>query len=221
MKDVMRLQVGDAIELINGKGKLAHARVTKVGKTELTLALEQVDIFEKKKPVLISGLPILRSGHFDWALEKLVELDVDSIALFPAELSERKEMHDSFMKRIHKLIESAMKQSGRLFSPELLFFRSLHELLSSIHASVLWADESAQETLLHRFQEQKPLPPYLLLSGPEKGWSEKEKKLLQEKSSPVLLTNTTLRAETASILIAGTVSQLVSVQTHGDTISQK
>lgn len=207
MKDVMRLQVGDAIELINGRGKLAHARVTKRGKADITLVLEKVNSFEKKEIAFCTGLPLLRPGHFDWALEKLVELDVDRIALFPADLSERKEMHDSFLKRSHKLVESAMKQSGRLFAPDLLFFGSLHEVLSSIQAFVLWADESAEETLLHRLQEHKLHPPYLLLSGPEKGWSEKERDLLREKGAPVLLTKTTLRAETAAILLAGTVSQ--------------
>jgi 16S rRNA (uracil1498-N3)-methyltransferase len=202
MKDVMRLEPNDTLELINGKGKLAAARVSTITKTEILLTIENVLIYEKKPPSLCSCLPLLRPSHFDWALEKLVELGVDSILVFPAELSERKEIYDSFLKRSHKIIESAMKQSGRLFSPDFTLFKSLKELLHSTKGSVVWADESAKSSLIETLETQKTTLPILLLSGPEKGWSEKEKEELQKKSAPVLLTQTTLRAETAAIFMA-------------------
>ena len=210
MKDVMRLEVHDTIELINGRGSLAHARITKIAKTDLSLTIEKVEICKKEKPILCSGLPLLRPSHFDWALEKLVELNVDTIFIFPADLSERKEMYDSFSKRCKKIVESAMKQSGRLFSPELVLAHSLHEILLT-KGTIFWADESAEKTLVQTLHKGGVVPPLLLLTGPERGWSDREKESLRQKGDPVLLGKTTLRAETAAVLMAGVAGQTISM----------
>ena len=210
MKDVMRLEVQDTIELINGRGSLAHARINKISKVDLSLTIEKVEICKKEKPILCSGLPLLRPSHFDWALEKLVELNVDTIFIFPADLSERKEMYDSFSKRCKKIVESAMKQSGRLFSPELILSHDLHDILLT-SGTILWADESAQKTLIKTLQEEVVAPPLLLLTGPEKGWSDREKEALRQRGGSVLLGKTTLRAETAAVLMAGIAGQTISM----------
>ena len=210
MRDVMRLHIGDTIELINGKGQLAYASVTKIAKKELQLTIERVETFTKKTPFLSVALPLLRPSHFDWAVEKLVELGVDRLLLFPANLSERKEISPSLLKRTDKLIASAMKQSGRLFSPEVCTYSSLDELLKTNEGLVLWADESATKTLLDTLIERKNREQLILLSGPEKGWSKMEKKLLPKKGHPVLLSKNTLRAETAAILMTGIAQHTVS-----------
>lgn len=216
MKNVMRLQVDEHIELINGKGLLAQAKIVSISKTDILTEIQHVLSCTKKPPFVRTALPLLRPGHFDWALEKVVELGVDHIALFIADLSERKETGQNFMKRCEKIIESAMKQSGRLFHPTLSFSHSLQKLLSEESALVLWADESASTSLLERLEQQKGENSFLLLSGPEKGWSDQEKKLLSTKTDPVLLSSNTLRAETAAILMAGiTILESALSQSHG------
>lgn len=203
IKDVMRCLSGQHIEIINGKGQLAQATIVSIVKQTVHLTITHIDECLKTPTLISSALPLLRPGHFDWALEKLVEIGVDHISIYPAELSERKEMSENFHRRVHKIIESATKQSDRLFMPTIDFHLSLKALLDTFCGTCIWAEKNESSipllTALDSLTTQQPL---LLLSGPEKGWSVKEKELLSIKALPVLLSQTTLRAETAAIVLA-------------------
>ena len=212
IKDVMRCQIEETIELVNGLGDLAHATITSLHKTEVVLEIGDV-LHSPQKPFRIaSALPLLRPSPFDWACEKLVEIGVDDLLLYPADLSERHDLKEHGIQRIKKLIESALKQSGRLFSPTIHFYASLDEVLSYFTGSIIWAEKCDESVpLVHYLHEQKTRETCLLLSGPEKGWSDREKRLLFKRATPVLLTDTILRAETAAISLAAiTASHMIS-----------
>lgn len=207
LKDVMRCQIGDLVELVNGKGELASATVSSYTKKEVVLQIESVEKMKEPPARLIMALPMLRPGHMDWAIEKAVELGIDRLILYPAAQSEKKELYDTVLRRLEKIVLSATKQSGRLFTPELKTAKSLAHILNDFSGEIIWAEKSENSMPILKKLEMIPKnTPLLLLSGPEKGWSEKEKNILFERSAPVLLSNNILRAETAALILVAFAS---------------
>lgn len=200
VRDVMRVQPNESVELVNGQGQIAEATLFACSKKEVELKIISVKESAKKPSKLFLGLPLLRPAPFDWTIEKATELGVDEIILYPAAQSEKKEISDNMLHRTEKLILSATKQSGRLFTPMTRAVLSLEEIVSTFPGTILWADKTDKSIpMLERIAEIDIETPLLLLAGPEKGWSKEEKQLLQSKAPPVLLAHTILRAETAAL----------------------
>jgi RsmE family RNA methyltransferase len=85
-----------------------------------------------------------------------------------------------------------MKQCGRLDLPPIQLFASLASILSTPHTH-LYGDTRP---------DAKPLIPQekvVFITGPERGFSPKELKLLEQRATGVSLHRNILRAETAPI----------------------
>lgn len=202
-KSVMRVREEEKVILLNGKGVAAEAIIQSIEKRRISLQVLSKRACVPKTTTLTLGVSLLRPSHFDFVIEKGIELGVDTFLLFPADLSERKDFSDSLQRRLHALSIAALKQSGRMFLPKLLFLDSLKQALLHAAGPVLWADISPQakplEQALAQEKERKELSIFI---GPESGWSEKEKKLFNESRPPIWLHDTILRAETAGIIAA-------------------
>lgn len=83
LANVARGRCGDPIDLINGKGQIAHATITALRKSSATVQIDEVEQETRKKSplILIQALP--RMNHLEWIIEKGTELDVTSFWLFP------------------------------------------------------------------------------------------------------------------------------------------
>lgn len=206
MKEVMRCTVGDVVELVNGQGQLAYAQIVSSSKKALRLLIESISTSLQKPMRMILALPLLRPGPMDWVVEKSAELGIDQLILYPADFSERQDISPAVDARIHKLIISAMKQSGRFFLPSIQKKTSLEEILRDHPSDIMWADKQERSIPILEKLALKHSPPLLLLAGPEKGWSKEEKELLEKRDSPVLLSEHILRAETAALSLVSIAS---------------
>ncbi len=90
LKNVMRCRVGDTVELINGKGTLAKAQISKLFEKEAHLTVLEQEEHEKPLKKITLALAILKPSHLEYALEKCCELGVDRFVLFTASRSEKK-----------------------------------------------------------------------------------------------------------------------------------
>jgi 16S rRNA (uracil1498-N3)-methyltransferase len=202
LKNVMRVKEKEIVELIDGKGSLYTARVEFFSRHEVTLTILSSKKISEKPFALTLALALLRPNHFDYALEKATEVGIDSFVIFQADKSERK-LSPNLEERTKALLLSACKQSGRLFVPKVKFVKSLQDALKNVEETILWADLCDEALPLYDRLQSLDNPKHLaLLVGPEGGWSEKEKTLLQEFGKPVLLHPNTLRAETAALVFA-------------------
>jgi len=187
---VMRKKKGDSVTLINGQGILATGICEDKGSIFIT------DTFtEKKKKTFSLFLSLLRPKSIELVIEKATELGVDSIHLFPAKRSEKKELSLHQIGRLENILISALKQSGGLFLPKLVCHSSLLSSLSSAEGAIYFCS-------LQNGQKQILKEPYSssLFIGPEKGWTEEEEVLFISKgATPFNLSQYTLRAETAAI----------------------
>jgi len=78
---VLRLKPGDQISILDGFGSLYHCRLEKSDRGQLKASIEQsLKIIEPAHLPVHLGMPLLKGGRFEWALEKLTELGVAKIS---------------------------------------------------------------------------------------------------------------------------------------------
>jgi 16S rRNA (uracil1498-N3)-methyltransferase len=195
---VMRLKEGDELELVNGRGDLALGKISEVRKKEtLIQLLKSGHEPDTKTARVFLGVPLMRASKLEWIVEKGTELGVDAFLFYRAAHSELEELHTRHLERLHALIVSALKQSGRLYLPSVEVFPALESLLNR-EAQVLFGDLSVKKMI-----EKNPTASKILfVSGPERGFSKEEETLLSEKGEGVSLSRYVLRAETAPIVAA-------------------
>ena len=196
LANVMRTQIGETVELVNGKECLAHAVVEKIEKKRAALHIRSVHKKSNsgKKAILAQALPRLQKLEF--ILEKGTELNAGAFWLFPGILSEKDSISPSQLDRLRAHIISAMKQCGRLDLPDLLLKPPLDQ----------W--EKPEGTLLFGDTREtaKPLTKtegtVIIFIGPEKGFHPKEIEILENKfqATGVKLHDNILRVETAALV---------------------
>jgi len=195
---VMRGQQGERVELVNGKGVLATAEVVRIERQRVELKIEQLhqESESTTQVTLFQAMP--RPNRLDTLVEKCTELGVDQIVLFPGERSERKQMGEKQLERLRGVAVAAMKQSGRLFLPQLQVAEPIAK----------WATFS-NPTYVGVFDEQAPHLATCAVAdracavviGPESGLSSTEQqRLLQLGAKGVTLHHNILRTDTAAIV---------------------
>lgn len=201
---VMRVRLGETIELVNGQGEFAEAEVISLNKTNCELKI----LSHKKVPppdqALILALALTRPASLEWTLEKATELGVTEIWLFPGERSEKKELSTSQRHRLETIVINALKQCGRLYLPKIILKPSLDHWQPP-SGSLFFGDFSTTTPLKGPFDKT-----VTLFIGPEKGFSPAETLCLREKfkAHPISLHENTLRAETAAITVLSQFSLL-------------
>jgi 16S rRNA (uracil1498-N3)-methyltransferase len=130
INNVLRLKAGDRIDLLDGLGSLYHCRIESAGKRQLKARIEQSLKIEEPDEIPIHvGLPLLKGGRFEWALEKLTELGVAKISpilvtrsVVKADLSgEGKDRsEDNKLERWLTILKEAAEQCERATIPRLV-----------------------------------------------------------------------------------------------------
>jgi 16S rRNA (uracil1498-N3)-methyltransferase len=190
---VMRTRVGDTIELVNGRGALATAQVHAISKHNASLTILSATTHPVPPAQIILALPLMRPSKLELIIEKCTELGADAFWLYPAAHSDKDDLSPNQLERLHHIAISAMKQCGRLDLPPIQLFASLTDLFKS-DFTYLFGDTRPNAPKI------SPHEKAVFITGPEKGFSEKEHKLLEQKATGVKLHRNILRAETAPIV---------------------
>ncbi|NGX39013.1 MAG: Ribosomal RNA small subunit methyltransferase E [Chlamydiae bacterium] len=199
---VMRKDIGDHIELVNGKGSLAKAQITAIDKRDAHLLIQESTSAPPPSRQVILAQALLKPKNLDLVIEKGTELGATAFWLFPADRSEKSSLSPNQQARLHHLAISALKQSGRLYLPEIALKPPLSEWTAP-PMKAFFGDLSPEAP---RFSP--PDGDLLIFIGPEKGFSDEEIALLQGplKGTGVRLSPNTLRAETAALCALSLVS---------------
>lgn len=189
---VMRARVGDSLELVNGKGSLASAKITALSKHSATLQILSATTTPIPAPKIILAIPLMRPSKLELIVEKCTELGADAFWFYPAQASEKEGLSPHQLERLSHIAISAMKQCGRLDLPSIELLSRFEEIFKS-DATYFFGDTRAGA---QKLTAQKKV---VLITGPEKGFSDKELSLLDQKGIGVKLHQNILRAETAPI----------------------
>lgn len=190
---VMRLELGEIVELVDGKGVLAKANLIEVDRKKAVLEIVFIEKAPPLSPQVTLAVPLMRLSKLEWVIEKGTELGAHAFWVFSAEQSEKENISEHQKERLKGIAIAAMKQSGRLYLPEMIVFNSLQKVLEK-GGDFYFGDTGKDGESIREFPKR-----FVFITGPEKGFSEREKGLLSEKGKGVRLNPNTLRAETAPI----------------------
>ena len=206
LSKVMRNEVGDRIELVNGRGTLAKGTIQQIDKHNAEIRIESIEHSKNtlRKIILAQGLLLMH--RLELVVEKGTELGASEFWFFPSERSEKMELAPKQLERLKLISIAAMKQSGRLDLPSIEMKKPLKEwTFPSMRSYFGSVDREAPPLIKEALPPNEPL---LFFVGPEKGFSPNEKSLLQESSHGISLNPNTLRAETAALCALSILVQI-------------
>jgi len=202
LRKVLRARVGDPVELFDGAGGLATARIDHLDRDHVRCRVQAAHWHERGRPWLTVATAMPKGPRGETMIEQLSQLGVDRVA---ALRTQRSVVHPRPQKRerFEKAAIESAKQSGRLFLMEMTDTQPLQDAAGE--------PADVKLALAPRGQLQEPerdrlraASHVLLFIGPEGGFAEDELQTLQQSGAePWTLSPTVLRIETAAVTAAG------------------
>jgi 16S rRNA (uracil1498-N3)-methyltransferase len=200
---VLRLKENDTVDITDGKGHLFKAVIENANPKACLLRItaqhtETLPSWE----LLIAVAPTKNNVRMEWLVEKLTEIGFTKLIPIECHTSERTVLKTE---RLKKIAAEAMKQSGRVYLPqidELLPFEKM--LLNYISFTgqkfIPHCNNSDRKTLSSAYKKGENA---LVLIGPEGDFTKEEIQLAMDNGFiPVTLNEKTLRTETAALTAA-------------------
>ncbi|MBN2171422.1 MAG: 16S rRNA (uracil(1498)-N(3))-methyltransferase [Candidatus Krumholzibacteriota bacterium] len=210
---VLRRRRGDILELRDGRGLVALARVESVDRREARLRLESVaEPAPPDLPELRLALPLLKGRRLDWVLEKGTELGVAGFDLYLGRHGVVR--RETAPARYAEVIAAAYCQSRRLLLPELAGPAPLPDQLAASGERgrrLWWADEERAGEPAAGWSEleaalREPGGIHQAWIGPEGGFAAEEREILAGAgATPLSLGPHRLRSETAALALAARI----------------
>ena len=196
---VLRMTIGDRLQLTDGKGLLLTAEIINDHKKSCTvqkITIEKIPAPQKQITIAISL--VKNASRFEWFLEKATEIGVTTI--IPLICSRTEKQHFRF-DRMKGILTSAMLQSHQVWLP------ILHEPIS--FEKLIVTDKSESKFIAHCETDDKKnhlnaiskSSSTIMLIGPEGDFTTAEIELaLKNNFTPISLGENRLRTETAGMV---------------------
>lgn len=199
---VLRMEVGEMVYLLDGKGMQYVAELEQVHEKNCVAAIKQSITIQKRSRYLhLAVAPTKNMDRMEWMVEKVTELGIEEISLITCKNSERKHMN---AERLRRVMLSSVKQSRQAYLPTINDTLSLSQFLEKIQVVngkklIAHCHHSADKITLTANETN----PVILLIGPEGDFTTQEVELaLRQSFMPVSLGESRLRTETAGIYAA-------------------
>ena len=226
---VLRMKIGDAISLTDGKGLFYQGEITSdhAKKCSVKIVKTIPDPSKRNFHLTIAIAPTKNIDRFEWFLEKATEIGCDEIIPISCKHSERTVIKTE---RLNKVIVSAMKQCLKSQLPklnELIDFKTFIARAAPPSPAGEGLGMRSQKFIGHipelsdsEFPPQNPQGKLLqsiykkgqnvlIAIGPEGGFSEEEIALaVQNDFTPISLGNSRLRVETAGVVACSTINAI-------------
>lgn len=200
LRKVLKMRVGDTLEVMNGAGTIAQGTLTELSKDHATVAVTSQQHTEK--PVVLKALAIgaLKPGDLDDILTDLVELGIHEIHVFQQTDTAKFRTGDKPKERWQRLIRSAAKQCKVSWCPTISTHDSLRNALTALSGfqKKLVLDATGQSHLLEALQGSATS--VALVIGSERGLNPDELNLCQNAEFHLVKMGANiLRARTAAV----------------------
>ncbi len=209
MARVLRLAVGDKVQLFDGSGVEFLGELVEVSKKTVFVALhEQIAGLAESPLHLHLGQGLSRGERMDWAIQKATELGVSAITPIVSERCEvrlKDERADKRLAHWRQIAISACEQCGRSVLPVIHPPLTLVEWLAQTDAALKLVLHPVAEPLT---SHEKPASLAFLI-GPEGGLSDAEVQQAQKAGFlAARLGPRVLRTETAPVVALSVAQQL-------------
>lgn len=217
---VLRHNVGDTINVIDGCGSLLECRIIECGK-KVVCSVESVkeNFGTHNYHLTMAVCPTKNIDRYEWFLEKGTEMGIDEVVPVIGEHSERRIIKPE---RLEKILVSAAKQSLKGAIPVLRDAVSVKQFIKECAAAegvklIAYCGEQEKVTLAQAVQKavaaNPGAPRITILIGPEGDFSPAEvEAAIGAGFSPLTLGDSRLRTETAAVAaVAGVYFMVPSI----------
>lgn len=203
---VRRARVGDAVDLVDGEGRRARARIAEITDAATRLEVEPPETIRPAPPHVRALVPLIKGDRMDTCLEKLVEVGVDAIVVWPAARSVVRlepDRRDARIAKYQAAVQAAARQSGRAQVPAVSWADSLAAAIAALPAGARIVLDPTSDAPLAVGDDAD----VTIVSGPEGGLAPAELDALAA-FTPAGLGPRVLRAETAPVVAVALVRAL-------------
>jgi 16S rRNA (uracil1498-N3)-methyltransferase len=206
---VLRMKVGEQLQLTDGKGNLVTAAIADDNRKRCTVkVISAVKVLPSKRKITIAISPVKNTSRFEWFLEKATEIGITEIVPLICDRTEKQHFRPE---RMHGVLVSAMLQSQQSWLPVLHEPVKFNQFITTGAAQqkfIAHCLENEKKSLHHYLTQSSDHPitksaHQLMMIGPEGDFTPAEiAAALQKEFIPVSLGNTRLRTETAGLAAA-------------------
>ncbi len=196
---VLRLSIGDELDITDGKGNLYKSVISSVAGKHCYVEAKETLPMPKgwSGNIHIAVAPTKNMDRIEWFAEKATEIGLDELTFLNCRFSERKVIKTE---RVERIVVSAMKQSLKYSKPIVGEMADFKKFVSQ--------ERAGEKYIAHCYDGEKNLLKDVhvagcdatVLIGPEGDFSPEEVKMAMEAGyKPVSLGNSRLRTETAAL----------------------
>lgn len=195
MAKVLKLEIGEQVELCDGKGTNAQGKITKLSKNSTIVEIEKITKESPAQKSVTLFCAVLKKENFELVVQKVTECGIQKIIPI---ITTRTVKTGLNMDRLQKIAKEACEQSGRNYLPEISEPITFEESLEKSKENELNIIFDASGELLGNLNNKSSIGIWI---GPEGGWTPEEiKKATENNFSVASLGTNTLRGETAAII---------------------
>lgn len=207
---VLRLGIGQNVEVFDGWGNVATGIVSHTGRI-VTIDIEEVTHYNPRLPTVDIAVAIPKGNRAENLIEKLVELDANSIIPLITHRSVVEAGSGKF-KRFDRIALEASKQCHRHWMLQIYDNTDFADVIeASDHDLKLIADtpdQNSDQTILGYPEQAKSAQKILVLVGPEGGWINEERTAAKNAGFlPWCIGPNVMRIETAAIAATAILKQ--------------
>ena len=206
---VLRMKIGQKLNLFNGDGFFYHAEIIELGKKSLAVTINEAIKANTESPLYTHiGQVMSRGDRMDYAVQKATEMGVNEITPLTSERCELRVKDDRADKKVahwQQIAISAAEQCGRARVPKINPIHTVENWINT-ESDPSTKEENKINLVLHHRDKQhlnniqtKPDSVSILI-GPEGGLSELE---IQQAVDQQFIASTfgprVLRTETAPV----------------------
>lgn len=207
LTNVIRLQIGDFIELTNGLGYKASAQILSISKKEAKLVIEHVEQQNSLSPKICVFLALPKSSTLEELVSSASEMGLDEIHIFRTEKCASKAPVK--LEKLQRLSLEALRVSKSALCTQVYCYDNFNSFLTQQKNKIdnginLFCDEtnsssgenSFLKVLMNNFNPQKNIH---IIIGPEGSFSLKERDTILKNiyCRPVSLGSNILRVPNA------------------------
>ncbi len=209
-QQIMRVKLGESVELFDGAGTSAVARVIELNKREVVTEIVEKKNHAKPEVEMVLAQAIPKGKNMDLIIQKAVELGVSKIIpLITDNTVVKVEKHEKKQEKWQRVALEACKQCGQNWLPEVSCATAFDDYVSGnasnlvgekrlrLAGAILPEAISLKEALSIDFNSGA----VELLVGPEGDFSPEEYLQIKSAFVPVSLGELILRSETAAIFM--------------------
>ena len=201
---VLRLSVGDGLEITDGKGNLYRTTIDSIsGKHCYVVPCAPLEMPKNwQGSVHIAIAPTKNMDRIEWFAEKATEIGLDAITFLNCRFSERKVVKPE---RVERIVVSAMKQSLKYCKPVVGDMIDFKKFIAQ--------ERPGAKFIAHCYDSERVLLKDVLvqgedvtvLIGPEGDFSPEEVEMAVKAGyRPISLGSSRLRTETAALVACHT-----------------